>query len=300
MIDKSFKGYIHAGAHKTASSFLQDNLRLNSKRLKSSDNLSVFLNSGVFHDKFLPNYKALINNSIAAGKLLIESPEYIQAYETLNELVTRKIVKKFIFSDERILGAMIGYTNTLYPGAEYAAEFLSQVTRKMNIKILLYIRNQADFLESCYLQYYRETGSECSFEDFKERIDFDSLSWKPLVSSFVKFFGDDSVKLISYESSKQGNREFVKTFFNSFSSLEDFEVKESIVNPRFSQKAMSIFGVVKPLMTQEEAFKFQSLLKELFPVGEKYPSPTLFTKEEKNKILEQYNDENIELLEKYK
>lgn len=290
------RAYVHIGAHKTASSYLQDHLRKNRKALRSED-ISVMFTTGEFESNFMPSYKSMIWESIESSKFDMSAPSSQTAIEVLGGVVRGVKTGSFVFSDERLLGPMLGYTKSLYPGAEYAAKFLSTVLADIEVVIVLYIRNQSEFIESAFLQHFRENGPKKDFSAFLAEIEIEGLSWLPVVRSFVDAFGAESLVVRSYEDINRGEQEFVNRFFETFTTLRDIVAQDVVVNPRFSLKAMEVFELAFPLLSSAEAHRFQGYLKQAFPVGE-YAPPTLLSQEVKRKIDRLYSDQNIAILGK--
>lgn len=300
MVMKSFKnGFFHVGAHKTASSYLQNHLRKYRSELAKQD-IAVLFNTGEFGKDFYKPYRRTISDAESTGSIDLNSSPCKKAQDAIITAFDNIKANNFIFSDERLLGPMIGYTNVLYPSVKYAAQFIKEISRNCaNVEIILYIRSQVEFLESTYLQYVRENPGKMSVVEFKKAVDFNRLSWRPIVEAFAEQFEPQKVHVRAYEGIIVDAEAFVSGFFDIFSDIENISADEQKVNPKFSAKARDVFERAASVLDQQEAFKLQRVLKELFPVGDTYPAPEIFTTDEKGHLLSLYSSDTTQLLKDY-
>ncbi len=285
---------IHIGAHKTASSLLQGILRKNMNAL-AGQGLSALVDSvpikATYRMNFVPRYRRLIWQAAENDGFTGQNEELDTLSQMIRHLVDELPYSKRVVSDERLLGPMPGYTNTLYPGAAYAAEFIERTFGDLSPSILLYIRDQAQYIESVYLQYFRETGRRGTFQDFFQTLDLDQFSWRRVVAPFTDRFGPDRVKIRSYD---QDVREdiLVPAFLSEIGYSGNLPFDRKRVNARFSEKAMEIYGKAYPHLDGQDRFKLQHQLKACFPVG-RYPAPVLLRDEQKAMLMERFGEENL-------
>ncbi|MDZ7833003.1 MAG: hypothetical protein U5L07_14745 [Desulfobacterales bacterium] len=264
----------------------------NKKRL-GEENIRILLAKENYKEDFLKPYNRMLHKSYQVGRLVVEDADCIEAEIALKSRIMALKNNNFIYSDERLLGSILGYTSTLYPKARYASEFLRKLLFDLNYEttIILYIRNQDELVESSYLQYFREQGPKHDFESFYQGLKLERLSWRNVVDPFVSDFSEDCVIIKNYGLIRENLDYFIQDFFQIFSDLKDIKLYEKTINPSFSVKAMEIYGIVFPYLTSQERNKFQKVLKESFPLDE-YPAPFLLTSEQRESLISRYNKEN--------
>lgn len=291
------KGILHIGAHKTASTLLQKHIRLNKKLLRN-EGYSVYFNTGEFEENFKSAYYDMLDDALQCGELSEDNMAYQNASDAIDSYILSVLKRQgssdFVFSDERLLGRGLGFTNQLYPAAKFAAEFLKHKFSDIeDVQVVLYVRNQVDFVESSCLQYVRECGSDSGLIS---RLDISSLSWRNVIEPFESAFGAENIHVLNYDDIRFGVGDYIKKFFRLFlkCDLSSLIIDEEVVNARFSSKAMDVYCASYPYLSKQEAFKFQLILKDLFPVGDsRYQQVAYLPEEMRVKISEMYRDEML-------
>src|SRR5690625_7783419 len=88
----------------------------------------------------------------------------------------------YILSNEKFAGdKMVGYKNTPVI-AETVFKALEPLD--VNVKIIVFLRRQDDFLESTYAQRIY-SGSTLTFEEFFKNFDTSHFHWDELVDSYA-------------------------------------------------------------------------------------------------------------------
>jgi len=186
---------VHVGAHKTGTSLIQKYFR---------DRAPDFSNSKV---ALVP--RGDCNQLIGWGSALIDSPLLLR--DRLEDELSAE-PNSIVVSHENTLGRpfMTGHSG-LYPHATAHLEALAEVLRGMDVRIVFYVREIPDFVESYYLQTIHE-GAWHSFDEWYEGIDGASLSWNPVVNSLDRVFGAKSSIVVDFGEIKYGQDEFLSRF----------------------------------------------------------------------------------------
>lgn len=285
---KRLRGFVlHLGAHKTGTSLIQKYLR---------DNKSSCAKAGVFA---MPRSDG--DAFIGMGR---EYEITKGAEELLNQVNTAVAdgATHYILSHENSLGTpFITGAQSIYANAQLNAVNLKKALGEQPWRVVYYIRNQADFLESYYLQTIHE-GKWHSFEDFLKGINVESLSWLPLYHTLCETFGEEHVVIRSFENDiSAGQSAFLENFLRAaavpdLSSFGDFHYKPSR-NLSISSRGLELAYGINPLLENNVERKlFRRFLQSNFS-NKDHPRPVLLESARKNEIRAYYENENLGIVE---
>jgi hypothetical protein len=143
-----------------------------------------------------------------------------------------------------------------------------------------YIRDQADFIESYYLQTIHEGGWK-SFDGYLKSLGRHGFSWLPVYESLCVAFGAENVVLKSFEHDiSQGQPAFLRSFLQSaidenLNHFGDFEYRAAR-NPSIGDRGLELARGINPLLkTTMERKIFRRFMQENFS-NRMYPRPVLF------------------------
>lgn len=257
------KIHLHIGAHKSASTTVQRNLRRNANKLSEELNTAFLGGTELTHTAFGVHFRKL-----ATGKLHIEDiadyeSSIAEVKECINSLVGRISEDTIIISDEAMLGhSSLDKYKGIYTHIETVADSLKKIFIGYETDITFIVRRQDDFIESCYLQQIKETRS-ISFDEFLTPINIAKLSWLDICSSLECHF-KCKVNVIPFESIKQlGAKGFVELFLTIVHSkpirISGFELIEK-ANPSFSELGVDVSRNLLPKLSKDAARKINSIL----------------------------------------
>lgn len=161
MADRALQWRLHIGAHKTATTHLQDTL------------LSCRQQLGLSGVHYLPRDRLLIAGLIKyvrfgqfarhgfAERLLLRSD-----IDCLRHRLLKKVQGngRVLISEERLLGRTTDLLDGFYPNLEASLSALARIIGSDQIEIFLSIRNQAEVLPSAYSQALRTHTRPRPFE----------------------------------------------------------------------------------------------------------------------------------------
>lgn len=196
---------IHIGYHKTASTWLQENLFDNEE-----SGFKRFISQKDIRDKLI-----LVNG------LDFNAEEFKNYYKTLvNE-------DKFcsVISNERLSG-------NPHSGGYDSKEIAERLKACFpNGKVLIVIREQKDMILSTYIQYIR-AGGACTIHDYLEPskrnqaiiplFNYDYFNYYRLVNFYQKLFNKDSVLVLPFELFKNNPKIFAEKI-SSFASVQGID-----------------------------------------------------------------------------
>lgn len=187
------KTVIHIGYHKTASTFLQNNL---------------FPYIDVNY-AFMANRNRDILNNIETKDFKIELHN-----EYMNELFGEKKYNVDLISHE----ALSGFPDGKRPEASFIiADNLKKIYP--DAKILIVLRNQFDYILSFYTYRVAVKGEEYrSFKIFLKKAEkkglFKKMIYHELVDYYIKLFGHENILLIPMEVLRSDENTFLKDITN--------------------------------------------------------------------------------------
>lgn len=258
------------GAHKTASTFLQSCLRDDEAAIADSG-VSVVQRAQIkdgplgealrlLHKGRQPDV-ALSRLAVTALQGLLDTPNH-----------------RVLVTSEDVLGRLNGF----YAHAGPVAEFLARALPGLRVRFLLYTRNQADYLESAYLQHIH-AGKSMEFASFLEKFDLSSLSWSSILDRLAAVVGAEAVMAVPYESIKRlGSVGFYREFLG-FCGLEAFAAqaraalpeKSRSANRSYSAVAVEIAKAANAMLGDEDKRILRRFLQENFSTAT-HPRAVLF------------------------
>ncbi len=236
--------YLHIGTHKTGTSTIQQSLRDSYEVLKS-DGVG-YLNLSYNIIKAREVMRAAEFDSNLVDKL---SKEISQAHAKVGDL------PKLVLSNEAFSGEPYnGYLNS-----KVVAEILRAAIKVEEVKVVVYLRTQDQFVESLYTQSIHEGGSK-NFTDFLGNFsDHEAFDYHRLVSDFQEVFGVDQVIVRSY--CDESNKGLLKGFSNLIGSEHLAKWAGGDRNLAYSRNALEIARICNLDLDQYSKQKLRSALQ---------------------------------------
>lgn len=289
--------YLHAGAHKTASSLLQSALREN-KEFLFDEGLKVVLRKDIINSDF---QKALIKIKEGAPS----ENDLTLGRSSLKNMLPKRANLDCLMTNEDLFCNL--KLQDFYVNIKDQVKYISDsVPKGTKVKFVLYVRSQADYLESVYMQYIH-LGRSLSFESYLgDEIPL-FLSWLRVAEEVSEAIGEDNVILKPFETIKQvGSRDFYHDFLREVGvgDVERVFFEESLSTQRGANRSYSALGMeiakkVNPLLSKkEERDKLRSFLQSNFSTAT-HKKASFLSDTQRNEIFEIYKNENREMFRKY-
>lgn len=250
------KVILHVGAHKTGSTFIQGALAQNRALLAAAGVGCV-----ARRDVGLGPMKAWINR-----KQLPVARAYLR-----DLIEAQSPGLPVIVSYENLFGTTsLDRGEGICSKARQRARKLRQLTEGYETKVVVYIRAQAAFLESCYLQVVQQ-GRAIPFYDYLQKIPFWSLSWEEPVAAFEAEFPGLEVRC--FEAIREGDRAFVLEFLRictRFFGVDPrpieagLDLTEVWGNPSYSGPGLQLALAAASVLDEAERRHFRRLLQTTF------------------------------------
>lgn len=281
--------YIHIGTHKTGTSTIQNTLNRNAKEHALEKKELYPLN--------------ITAELISLMKLEKEDDELIskitQAYNTsINHAMTIGI-DKYVISFEGLSGNPdIGYANS-----EIIASSLKKITDNLTainqVKIIVYLRRQDDFIESLYNQVIKQGGSE-TFEEFIETFNETSFNWHIFLQSYEKYFNKKNLIVRRYDKKYLPTSTSITEDFYKILQIKEFKQEALSSNKGLSLDGMEIARTVNSHLPTQAHKNIMRQLLEITSYKEVFEKYSLFhTKEKREDFLSKYSFSNNSVAKEY-
>lgn len=288
------KLYLHIGAHKTASSFVQTLLRENNRAL---------LGQGL---KVVPRHKLMKSNFYKELSFVNKNQregDAEKAKKGIIELLPVRKDRNCLFTSEDLFSSL--RVSDFYQNIKSSLRFLGDLVDDYEVHVILYIRRQADYVESKYTQFIH-IGRSVSFSEFLGGEIPRYLDWGVVADDIAEVVGRDNVHIKPYESIKKlGGEGFFKEFLDlvGISEHEGMRFSPSVetgkgANRSYSEIAIEIAKKVNPILEESDQKIFRTFLQENFSTAT-HKRAEFFSKEDREDLFKYYSPLNKRVFEDY-
>jgi len=273
--------YIHIGTHKTGSTAIQHALR------QAAGNQSEGW-------KYIPTPKAARQFMVAENYNVHLVNEFgLQIRKLIYcEVAYAKYPPRLVMSYEGLGGNPFnGYNNS-----KAVATMLRDATKEYNVRIIVYLRRQDEWLESLYTQRIHQ-GESCNFDSFKSKYISGALDYSQFLENFEICFGSASIIVRSYHEASRGG--LISDFGKIINSVALAEANsDTRINPSYSPSALKIAKLSNPSLNYEQKRLLRSVLQDVLPRNA-YESFGYFTEEHRNIFIKRFKASNQKVADKY-
>ncbi|MEG3081838.1 hypothetical protein R3F64_18450 [Halomonas sp. 5021] len=288
------KVYVHVGAHKTASTTIQENIRNNREFFEREHGISFLMSKEIAKSDFAHHFRSIAQR----GRELTREKYHksIQvAKASIEELIEATPTDDVFISWEGILGhCSLDEYGGIYTHSDLVAKSLGLIFEKYPTRVIMLIRKQDSFIESCYLQQVKE-GEFLSFDEFVDKIDLEKISWKKVIDDFSENFGNNFL-VAPFESIKNlGTTLFLENIFSYIFSkkfdLESIEIT-SQVNESMSGYGVEIAREIFPHLSEQHQKAMRRIIFYEFS-SSKFGKATFFNKFTRRLIMARAFNDNL-------
>jgi hypothetical protein len=292
--------YIHVGAPKTATTYVQGFLEANRAQIKNKG-YRVVLPRGIRGSRCYQYH---------AGKhMRINTAVTLDAARSNFETFIAGPLSHTIISEE-------GFTHDVMPSKKYngamggikeAVESLYELTGG-NAVIIITIRRQDTFIDSCYMHKIKWQGASLSYpEYFFNVVDAFSLSWLHVIKEFEKRF-NGKVRVVPFELIKLGGNDFIKAFLQACNIDEfkefNWDVAEKAKNESLSSaESMGLLEINRAFknypIAEQDRYKVISLVTDLIGGVEDKNFIQKLPDNWRRSLIQNYAKENEEIFKEY-
>lgn len=264
---------LHLGAHKTASTYVQQALEQSQTALNGV---------GVGYLTLAKVRSRLTRRLDFAGFGLGRA--------TRRLLEEHRDYERLILSDENILGGLrpARRTRSFYSSRGRRLALLVQMLRPHEMRIFFATRSYGDFISAMYCEYIRHNPFITS-ETYLARVDILAFSWIEVIATFVRLIGAESVTLWSYEDFQEVEDEVFQALTGGRGGLVEKpgrKLRESL-----SVEAVQMLGEQPPTLTRDEIRSRSKRISAALPKGPGRPGFTAFSASEAEGLRARYEEE---------
>lgn len=275
--------YLHLGAHKTATTLIQNTLKKNRQALIDQN---VFYQRGpgrhpfwhYFQDGDLADFKS------RCAEMRARFHDNCTTYRNV------------IFSSETTFGSSdLEGVSRLYPDADFALDHFVQMTEGLSCKLIFYVRRPDDFIQSTYINRLQTiTGpwgtlppaEWASFDRYLNQLSLSALNWHDLLTRMADRFGKENIIVRPFEAIAEGRTAYLQTFCANFCDPDQLDLTVPVMENRsFSNVALQQFREAVPHNSREALQDLRRTLQESYP-STTYAKPKLMSDAQKAQILD--------------
>jgi hypothetical protein len=290
------EAFVHIGAHKTASTFLQANLNIHKRRLMEEQGLGLLTRADLLPSDFGKEIYRVSQGEHS------DTDVTDAARESLRTLLPAECGNILITNEDLICHLEI---RDFYQHAESAARYLRTALSDYDCHVIFYIRKQTDYFESIYMQLVH-LGRRLKFGQFMKRAADVDLSWLRVVEAIDQALPPGRLHLRTYEQIRNiGETNFYREFLSlcKIDDVESYDIDQEYAKGRpanrsYGQLGMQIAHRVNPLLSPKERKLFRRFLQEHFSTAT-HPRAELLDEEQRRAMEDQYRESNRQLFERY-
>lgn len=276
--------FLHIGTQKTGTTTIQSILSKNKEKL---------LSEGI---GYLGRFAKLAREI----RVIEEYDEKLvnQLQEEINteiDAIKNRDLHTFVISNEKFSGdKMISHRN-----AGAIAHFLKEVFDPFNfdIKIIVFLRRQDQYIESTYVQKVY-SGSTDSFQEFLDHFNEMDFHWDEFLDLYANVFGVENMFVRGFDKKYLPHEDsLIQTFGTIIGStfLQDYSGKV-VRNEGFSRNALEIMRIANKDFKITEKRQLREILRESDLGGGK---PIFFNNSDRQRFLANYNESNRQVTSQY-
>jgi len=199
---------VHLGAHKTATTFIQNCIKINEQAL---------LKNGVayIHPTAM---RTKLNNCFLPAKFDVEKIKI-----TLSNYFSDD-TQRLIISEENLMGIPKQIKRgKVYTFKENSIKNIQKTFENHEIEFVLTVRSYADFLPSIYMEFLK-MNKFCWFRNFIKNLDLDSFSWTSQVSEIDAMLKPgNTLTVFKFEEIKHKLKDFYSYLIGGDQGAENFD-----------------------------------------------------------------------------
>ena len=238
--------FIHIGSHKTGSSAIQRTFRSKETGIEEEGLIRIEYRSEITKK----------NWELSHGQ---EFSDYLRSH-----------IQTDGKHDYRYLLSYEGFCGNAYQGYPNAATIASRLrasTQDFDVKIIVFLRRQDDFIESMYTQMIHEGGSR-TFQDFITTTRPETMNWHCLLESYAEIFGRENMIVRRYHSEFYPKSDSLIVDFCSIVGVrpESLRSKRAMTrNQGYSSEAVELARLCNPALSKTYRSLLREILQEISP-----------------------------------
>lgn len=253
-----FRVHIHLGAHKTATTFIQNWLGRHYEFLQ--ENQIAYIPLSTLRKQFTPCFWELANGKADNPAAAVQKIRAILEADIVASGFDLEKTRLLVLSEENLLGSLASLSNKgeLYPGLAGRMVHLAAIFAGCEVQTFMSIRNFREFYPSAYAETLRH-GPIKPFDRYLEQLNIMGNSWLDTVDAIESELG--TLKLWPYEQF----RRFAPDILSALLAVPvgaQMIGSDSVVRPSLTRKGLDVVMRCQELLTPQETKRLVNLLVE--------------------------------------
>jgi len=250
--------HLHLGAHKTATTFVQSQLRRNLGVLQKAG--FIFPAQKTFQEGFGRYFNTLIHAypflSVAITPMLEHRMDAFLAKE--------KATSTAILSDENLAGMLVinHRQGGLYRNVGNRMRLMTSVLRKHEVRYFFAIRSYKDFLPSAYLQL-ATNGREPDYQKYLQSFDVEKHGWTEAVAAIAEAVGRENLTVWTYEAFSRDARRIFERLAPGVNLDLEIDDSNRVVLPSMTVKGLKVMQALEGKFSRHELSKISKMMRRV-------------------------------------
>lgn len=254
----NFRIHIHLGAHKTATTFIQNWLASHQSFLK--DNAIAYVPLERLRRQFTQDFWKILNNRPsmdAAAIAQLRELLFAEAGACGYDLSSTRL---FVLSEENLLGSLssLHSKGKFYPDLHRRMRLLAHLFDGYEVQSFLALRSYSEFYPSAYAEMLRHDQIQ-TFEAYLEGLDLAGNSWPKIVNGIEAELGP--VRLWPYERFKDNSHRVLTALLQTSIDVGMID-KDTVVRQSLTQKGLDIAMTCRDILSDAEMRRLVNLLAD--------------------------------------
>ena len=220
--------YVHIGKHKTGTTTIQNFMAKNYEILKEKG--FVFAKSATFNNQHLP-FVDILNSLADANDIKNLNYEDNWVFKAFKKEINENPNKIFIFSSEEF---------SLRSNREKSVKILKEMLKKLGfteIKIIIYLRNQADSMVSVSSQSIKH-GHHPAYKVPATNDNNIFFNYKQAVSNYLNTFSKENIIVKLFDKNEFYEGDLIKDFLH----ILGLKLDDSFIIPLNQNETLDLIG----------------------------------------------------------
>ena len=277
------------GAHKTATTFLQEMLAANRDEL-NAHGVALAVPADL-RKEWLPAFLSYTTQRSSSPDT--RPPEGLAAIAPPDGTL--------ILSEENIIGVPndLSHHRGLYPFARQRISALASVFPGASIRFFFSIRSYETFYRSAYSEILRNRGF-IPFDQFYDPARYRKNSWTGVVAEMARVIPENQITLWCYEDFRQLSPTIISMLTDGMDAAPMVaRYGKKTARPSLSRKTIAILGDLSPVLSRDESRRFAKRLAEAYPVRTADDEYRPFSKKTETVMRKQYRADVLAIRERF-
>ena len=215
---------VHVGIHKTASTLLQTAMAQNMHWLEAKGVFYVNEHAPYIHTR----HREVLRRAQNPSRKHPGPDALVKPNRRLLRMAENSGAEAIVISEENRIGVpmyrdlVFGEQNArYYPNATELLALLLRGLEDIETEFILDTRDFSSWLPSIYSEAMRSLAIALSFEEFLQRVDFETLDNLELQKRILRVRSDAKIHVLKYEAIQAGVEQFQREFVGHFVDTAD-------------------------------------------------------------------------------